>query len=140
VLPSCIESLMRACCAVTASVVTDHCVLMFHISGRRGVYIVPRLIDDATRGERGLNVSGGKKKLPMPLGESCCRCAGRTPSALDTKTERELEGCTTLMIAHRSTVQRADQILVLEGEPPSAANQEWNLRQDVGRVVINCIW
>jgi ATP-binding cassette, subfamily B, heavy metal transporter len=77
-------------------------------------------------GERGLKLSGGEKQRI-----AIARCLLKNPpvvlldeatSALDNQTEREvqkamecLEGRTTIMIAHRlSTVQRADQIIVLK--------------------------
>ncbi|CUG88051.1 ABC transporter, putative, partial [Bodo saltans] len=81
---------------------------------------------DTMCGERGLKLSGGEKQRI-----AIARCLLKNPpvvlldeatSALDNQTEREvqkamecLEGRTTIMIAHRlSTVQRADQIIVLK--------------------------
>lgn len=78
-------------------------------------------------GERGLKLSGGEKQRV-----AIARCLLKNPpivvldeatSALDNKTEKEvqlalacLRGRTTIIIAHRlTTVQNADQIVVLKG-------------------------
>ena len=83
---------------------------------------------DTILGERGANLSGGERQR-IALARALLKDAkilllDEATSALDTASEARVqaaleatrEGRTTLVIAHRlSTVQNADQILVLEG-------------------------
>ncbi len=83
---------------------------------------------DAEVGERGLKLSGGEKQR-VAIGRALLKGPAilmfdEVTSALDTKTEREIQKSldevskdrTALVIAHRlSTVVGADEILVLEG-------------------------
>ena len=83
---------------------------------------------DTMVGERGYRFSGGEKQR-MAIARTILRnprvlILDEATSALDTRTERAVqaeldrlaEGRTTITIAHRlSTVQEADQILVLDG-------------------------
>lgn len=78
-------------------------------------------------GERGLKLSGGEKQrvgiARVILADPCILVLDEATSALDSATEAAVQealdeaarGRTTLMVAHRlSTVQKADEILVLD--------------------------
>lgn len=83
---------------------------------------------DTVVGERGVELSGGQRQriaiARAILSDAPILVFDEATSALDTKSERLIqdalarlvEGRTVFVVAHRlSTVQRADQILVLEG-------------------------
>ncbi len=94
-------------------------------------------------GERGVTISGGQKQRSSIaralLKDAPILILDDALSAVDTNTEEEIlsnikkdrQGKTTIMIAHRiSTVQNADQILVLEdGEMAEYGSHEELMRQ-----------